>query len=167
MTPVLQFWIAAGVTVGALALLMQALSTYALLKGFRRLQHEVEPLIPQARETLETAQKTLRSAAERIEDLHGRATATLDMTQRQLAAFDETRVEMTARFRVQAERMELIMDDSLSRVHEVVSVLHNGVMKPVREVNGIMAGLRTGLQTFMRGRRPSVAEATHDEELFI
>jgi hypothetical protein len=59
------------------------------------------------------------------------------------------------------------VDDSLSRVHEVVAVLHNGVMKPVREVNGIMAGLRTGLQTFMRGRRPSVAEATHDEELFI
>lgn len=167
MTPAFQIWIAVGVTVGALALLMQAVSSYVLLKTAQRMQQEIAPLIPQAKETLESARETLRVATERIEDLHGKASQALEMTQRQLVAFDQSRVEMTERFRIQAERLELIVDDTLSRVHEVVSVLHNGVMKPVREVNGIMTGLRAGLQTFMRGRRPSVAEATHDEELFI
>jgi hypothetical protein len=162
-----EYWIAAGVIIGALALLLQGLSAFGLYRNVKRLREEIAPLIPETRQTLESARATLQNASARIDDIHAKAGQILDLTQRQLVSFDQTRTEMTNRLRIQAERIELVVDDSLSRVHELVNVLHTGVMKPVREVSGVVAGLRTGLQTFLRGRRPSVAEATHDEELFI
>jgi hypothetical protein len=40
-------------------------------------------------------------------------------------------------------------------------------MKPVREVSGLLAGVRAAFQTFLSGRRPAVDRATQDEEMFI
>jgi hypothetical protein len=46
-------------------------------------------------------------------------------------------------------------------------VLHDGIMKPLREVNGIAAGVRAALGAMARGNRPTVDRATSDEEMFI
>ena len=160
-------WIAAGVTVSGLALLLQAFSSYGVYRGVKKLHEQIAPLIPQAQETLAQAQKTLSTSLVRIEELSHKANTALDSTNRQLAAFDAVRVEVTDRARVQMERLELVLDDSLNRVQEVVSTLHNGVLRPVREITGVAAGIKAAFQTFLRGNRPSVAQATHDDEMFI
>jgi hypothetical protein len=49
----------------------------------------------------------------------------------------------------------------------VVGTVHSGVLRPIREVNGIVAGIKTAVATFVRGGRPSVDRATQDEEMFI
>jgi hypothetical protein len=59
------------------------------------------------------------------------------------------------------------LDDTLSRTHETVALLHDGIMKPLREVNGIAAGVRAALGAMARGNRPTVDRATSDEEMFI
>jgi hypothetical protein len=61
----------------------------------------------------------------------------------------------------------MVLDDSIGRVHETVTVLHDGILRPLREVNGIVAGLRAGIGYLLGNRRPSVAQATHDDEMFI
>jgi len=160
-------WIAAGVTVSGLALLMQALFSFGMYRGVKKLQEQIAPLVPQAQATMAQAQKALSQSLVRIEELSQKANTALDSANRQLAAFDATRIEVTDRARVQMERLELVLDDSLNRVHEVVSTLHNGVLKPVREITGVAAGIRAAFQAFMRGNRPSVAQATHDDEMFI
>ena len=40
-------------------------------------------------------------------------------------------------------------------------------MRPLREVNGIAAGMKTALAYLARGNRPSPDQATSDEEMFI
>jgi hypothetical protein len=40
-------------------------------------------------------------------------------------------------------------------------------MKPIREINGLAAGVRAAIQYFARGRRPSPDRVTVDEEMFI
>jgi hypothetical protein len=40
-------------------------------------------------------------------------------------------------------------------------------MRPLREVNGIAAGVRAALNALARGNRPTVDRATSDEEMFI
>jgi hypothetical protein len=55
-------------------------------------------------------------------------------------------------------------------VHNVQTAgenLKQAVMKPVREANGVLAGIRAGLSAYVQGRRPSVDHATQDEEMFI
>ena len=80
---------------------------------------------------------------------------------------EEVVSDATSRAKVQMDRVELVLDDTLSRAHETVALLHSGIMRPLREINGVTAGLRAALQFLSRGNRPSVAQATSDEEMFI
>jgi hypothetical protein len=41
------------------------------------------------------------------------------------------------------------------------------VMRPVREVNGLAAGVSAVISTLVRGRKYPVDAATQDEEMFI
>jgi hypothetical protein len=58
-------------------------------------------------------------------------------------------------------------------VQTIGSVQHAGesvrdtVLKPVREVNGVLAGIKTAISVYSHGRRQSVDHATQDEEMFI
>ncbi|HNY39542.1 MAG TPA: hypothetical protein PKJ41_04075 [Bryobacteraceae bacterium] len=155
------------VVISSLALLIGALSVVGLYRAVRRLEAELLPLFPLAMSTLDQAQQTLAVSLTQIEQLSAKAHAVLDSSKQQLEAFSETRGEFTQRLRAQAERLELVLDDTVSRLHEVVGVVHSGVMTPVREVSGVLSGIRTAFQTLLRNRRPSVDRATHDEEMFI
>jgi hypothetical protein len=65
------------------------------------------------------------------------------------------------------ERVEMVLDDTMSRAHETVATVHNGIMRPLRELNGIAIGIKTAFAFMARGNRPSVAQVTSDEEMFI
>ena len=159
--------LAIAVAISSISLLVHALASVGLYRAIRRLESDVRPLIPQAAATLESAQKTLTEALAQIKELSDKAHGVLDVSKANLDALSATRDEFTGRLRAQTERLELVLDDTLSRVHDVVGVVHSGVMTPVREVSGVLSGIRTAFQTFVRGRRPSVDRATHDEEMFI
>jgi predicted HAD superfamily phosphohydrolase len=159
--------LAIAVAVSSLALAATALLAVGVYRAVRRLERDVAPLIPQVTQTMQIAQQTLTDTVTQVRELSVKAHNVLDATQTQLNALDEARTEISTRFRIQAERAELVLDDTLSRLQEVVGVIHSGVMRPVREVTGILAGIRTAFQTFLQNRRPSVAQATQDEEMFI
>jgi hypothetical protein len=91
----------------------------------------------------------------------------LESTKKQLAMVEEVVTDATARAKVQMERVELVLDDTLSRAHETVAVVHDGIMRPLKELNGIAVGIRAALAFLSRGNRPSVDRATSDEEMFI
>lgn len=158
---------AIAVAISALSLLMSAVASLGLFRAVKRLEEKVEPLIPQAMATLKQAEETLTVTVTQVRELSDRAQAVLDASQQQIGHFNQAREEMTERFRIQAERAELVLEDTLSRVQEVVHTLHSGVLRPVREVTGVMTGIRTAFHAYLSGRRPSVAQATHDEEMFI
>ena len=159
--------LAIAVAVSSISLLMNALASLGLYRAVRRMEADIRPLIPEAAKTLGDAQKTLTEALGQIRELSEKAHGVLDRSRQNLDSFAATRDEFTERLRVQAERLELVLDDTLTRVHDVVGVVHNGVMTPVREVSGVLAGIRTAFSTLLRNRRPSVDRVTHDDEMFI
>jgi hypothetical protein len=61
----------------------------------------------------------------------------------------------------------MVVDDTMTRVHQTVTAVHSGVIRPVREIQAVTAGVSAALQHLMQGGRPSVAQATHDDEMFI
>jgi hypothetical protein len=75
--------------------------------------------------------------------------------------------DAASRAKVQMERVEMVLDDTMSRAHETVATVHNGIMRPLRELNGIAIGIKTAFAFMARGNRPSVAQVTSDEEMFI
>jgi hypothetical protein len=127
----------------------------------------IESALQGAKEVMLTAKETLDVSRKQITEVTSRANDVLDATRGQLRTVEALLSDVTIRTKTQLDRVELVLDDTLGRVHETVTTVHNGVMKPIREINGISVGIRAALAHMMKGGRPSVAQATQDEEMFI
>ncbi|MCC7153100.1 MAG: hypothetical protein IT161_00915 [Bryobacterales bacterium] len=166
--------VAAGVFLAAVGLIIQAFAAFGTYRAVKALRDKIEPLIPRISETLESAGKTLVNVTQtldesrhQLKEVGNKTSEILTIANTQLVAFNAAREELTCRVRAQAERIELVLDDTLSRFQDVSHSMHRGVMRPVREVSGVLAGIKAGLQTLRRGSRPSVAEATNEDGMFI
>lgn len=155
------------VAVSSLSLLIQAVASWRVYQSVRKLQEEVSPLIPRAKTAIEQAETTFRQAATELHEAANLARDLMESVQAQVDGIDRARQELAAQWRVQSERIDLVLEDILGRVQEVVGVLHGTVMRPVREVSGMVAGVKAALQTLLLARRPTVDRATHDDEMFI
>ena len=155
------------VIIAAVALSIQAGMLVAVSKKTKELHDKIVPLVPQVESLVETTKATVDLSKKQIAEITTRANDILDSTKSQLAMVEEVVSDATARAKVQMDRVELVLDDTLSRAHETVALLHSGIMRPLREINGVTAGSRAAMSFLSRGNRPSVAQATSDEEMFI
>src|SRR6185369_6027231 len=100
-----------------------------------------------------------------ITEISTKTTDILDVARRQMARLDELLEDATTRARVQFDRAEMVLDDTMGRVQDTVAMVHNGVLKPLKEVQGVASGLRAAFFFLLRGRRPNPSSATVDEEM--
>ena len=155
------------VALSAIAMLIQAGTLLGLFLIARKLQEKIMPIIPQVEAIVGTTRRTVEGVEKHIDKIGNTSNAILDATKQQVAKVDELLTDATTRAKVQMERAEMVLDDSMSRVQETVSYVQSGVMRPVREVYGVFAGLRTAIAHLGRASRPTVDHATSDEEMFI
>ncbi len=169
------------VVISAVALCVQAGLLFGMYKTSKALQEQVSSVLPQVKTVLSKAEATLDENRKQIleivakvnditlkgNDLMVKAGAMMDIGKAQLVKLDDLVTDASARAKVQIERAELVMDDTVSRVHDSVTAVHNGIIRPIREVQGVAAGFRAALQHLIQGTRPSVAQATQDDEMFI
>jgi ABC-type transporter Mla subunit MlaD len=155
------------VIIAAIALCIQAGMLAAIYKTTKGLEEKITPLVPKVENLVQKANTTVEQSGKQIAEITSRANDILDSTKRQLAIVEEVVGEAAERAKVQMERVELVLDDTLSRAHETVAVVHDGIMRPLREVSGVAAGIRAALGSMARGNRPTVDRATSDEEMFI
>jgi ABC-type transporter Mla subunit MlaD len=162
------------VIISAIALCIQAGMLAAIYKTTKALQEKIDPLVPKVESLLPKvenlvakATSTVEQSGRQITEITTRTNDILDSTKRQLAIMEDVVGDAAVRAKVQMERVELVLDDTLSRAHETVAVVHDGIMRPLREVNGIAVGIRAALGAMARGNRPTVDRATSDEEMFI
>ncbi|MFN7936647.1 MAG: hypothetical protein U0R19_25215 [Bryobacteraceae bacterium] len=151
----------------AISQLATAIALIMLQKRFRAMQDQVTAFVPKTEAVLESARVTLEQSRRQIQEVTSKANDVLDLTRTQLNTVDDLLRDVTGRARTQLDRVELVLDDTLGRVHQTVTTVHTGVMKPLREISGISAGIRAAIGQLVKGGRPSVAQATQDEEMFI
>ena len=119
----------------------------ALLSASNKMVEENRPRIAEiSTETLAIA-KTARHQAERIGELVDDAN---QRTRARMAQIDET------------------VEQAVAQVGQASDAMRNAVATPVKEINGILLGIRTGLAVYKRGgTRHSPEKATQDEPMFI
>ncbi|HET8550011.1 MAG TPA: hypothetical protein VFL57_18500 [Bryobacteraceae bacterium] len=162
------------VIISAVALCVQLGLLFGIYRTAKSLQEQTATVMPQARKILAIAEATLDESRKHIVDISARASEIsaraselMDSAKGQLAKIDALVTDATARARTQLDRAELVVEDTVTRVHEAVAAVHHGVLAPLRQINGLAAGLRTAVTVFLTGGRPNVAEATHQDEMFI
>ena len=155
------------VALAALAMLIQAGMLIGMFIAVRKLQEKVTPIIPEVQGVIAVTRRIVENVEKHVEKIGNTSGAILDVTKQQLAKVDELITDASTRAKVQMERAEMVLDDSMTRVQHTVSTVQSGVLRPIREVHGILSGVRTAISHLGRSRRPTVDHATSDEEMFI
>jgi len=162
------------VFVAAVALCIQAGLLFGIYKATRTLQEQTVAVMPQVKsilakseETLDESRKHIVEITAKVSEMSAKASDMMDIGKAQFVKLDAVISDASTRAKIQIERAEMVVDDTVSRVHHSVTAVHNGILKPVREAQGVAAGVKAAVQHFVRGNRPSVAQATQDDEMFI
>lgn len=155
------------VAILAIAFVAQCAATIGIMLVARDIRTKLLGVWPEIEALIGTARRSVDRAEKHIASIGASGVAILEVTKQQLAKVDELLTDASARAKVQMDRAEMVMDDTMTKVQETVTVVQRGVLRPVREVHGILAGVRMAIAHLGRGSRPTVDHATADEEMFI
>jgi hypothetical protein len=65
------------------------------------------------------------------------------------------------------DKVEVLLDDTMSRVQGTVTTVQSSIVRPLREISGVAAGVRSAVAHLLKGSPANVAQVTADEEMFI
>ncbi len=155
------------VAVAAFALVIQMGAMLALFLIARKLQNQLMGVWPELQSIIGATRRTTESVERHVEKIGNTSTAILDTTKQQVGKIDELLTDATVRAKVQLERAEMVLDDTMGRAQNTVSIVQRTVLRPIREINGVLTGIRTSIAHLGKGGRPTVDHVTSDEEMFI
>lgn len=155
------------VGLASLAMIVQAAMLIGLFLAARQIQSKILSVWPQVEAAVGVSRRTVEQVEKHIQRIGVTSIAILDVTRQQLGTINELITDASTRAKVQMERAEMVLDDSMTRVQKTVSTIQSTVLRPIREVHGILSGVRSAFSYIGRSRRPTVDHATSDEEMFI
>jgi len=160
--------ITAAVILACLAFVAQAGIAFALLRVARKLQNKVEPLADRAEPILETTHKILEENRPRISEISIQAVEVAKSARAQADRLGELLEETADRARVRLAQIDQSVGEAVGQVENMGGAVKTAVLKPVKEVNGIMAAMKAAVAAYVNaGRRAAIEHATQDEEMFI
>jgi ABC-type transporter Mla subunit MlaD len=162
----LLYVMAGAVAVSAVALMIQACLLFGMYKATQALQQRMLTLLPKLEELTVSSRAAVEEARQAIAEIRQKSNAILDSGQKQMRHLEAMLAQAAQLTNKQLANVEAILDDALGRVQETVHVLHKGVLKPVRGISGLVAGVSAAVRHLL-SRRPNPDRVTLDEEMFI
>jgi hypothetical protein len=155
------------VVISGLALVVQMGVMIGLYKATRSTEARLAAVLPQVERLVQNSHKTIDVGRQQLLEITGKSIEILDSARLQMTRVDEVVADASHRARVQLEKAELVIDDTLNRAQQTVSLVHSGVMRPLREIQGVTVGVKAALAHLTKTNRPAVNQIAHDEEMFI
>ena len=158
------------IAVAAVSILMQAGFTVAMFFGARKAQKKLMdladdvrlhalPAIMSSREVIQDISPKLKSITENL----NATTATLRSRTDQVGGFVG---DVTGKAQAQASRVDGMVKGALDQLTFAVQAIEHGIAVPVRQANGILNGLRAGVDV-MRKKTPENHQDPDREDLFV
>ena len=156
-----------GVLLAAVAVVVQAALVFAMYKVAKASEEKVMPLVDTVTPLVVTVRKLVDDNGPRISQVTIDSVEIAKITREHVVRVGELVKECTDRTRTQMARLDHIMDDAAIKLEGAGDAVRTAVLRPAREVNGVLHGLKAALAVVAAGRRESVDHATQDEEMFI
>lgn len=166
-------WLKVFVAVTSGAVLLQAGIMVALYLAVRKSTAKMESLATElktkALPTMDTVQNFLVEARPKIDSLTTNVSESSTLVRNQLARFDATLTDVLDRTRLQVIRADELLNRTMDRVEETSEVVHKTVISPLRQVNGLMTAISTGVEVFLghKRRAPKNGMGVPQDEMFI
>jgi methyl-accepting chemotaxis protein len=129
---------------------------------------KVAPVADRVESVLATANRIMEENRPRISELSGEAVEIVRSGREQVERIGELLHDAGDCARARLEQIDQAVESTVEQVGQVGDAVKRAVLRPVREVNGLAAGISAAVATLVHhSRKPSVDQATQDEEMFI
>jgi len=179
---VFRWVIAVAVLLACLASVWQALVLAAIYragkqaqKAGKEAQTKLGPLVDRLdgiltnfNSFLATSGKILEENRPRIADITAESLIIVKSARHQAEHIGELIDDVSGRAKVRIAQIDQSVGQTVQQVEHASEAVKSAVLKPVKEVNGFVAGVKAALSTYAQGgNRNSPENATQDEEMFI
>lgn len=155
--------VAGGVVFAALCFMIQAVAMLIVIRRVKRMEEVIVPLAEKTGPMIEKMQASLAELTPKLKTLSSDAIEVVKEVREQVARIGELVKDLGERAKTQIARIDGVVDHTVDNFQQAGSA----VLRPVREVNGVLSGIKTAISVMTHGRRQSVDHATQDEEMFI
>jgi hypothetical protein len=161
------------IAVTTFAIVVQAGILVGLYLAVRKSTAKMEALATEvtskALPTIDAVQNMLVELRPRIEVLSVNAAESSNLVRNQLARIDATLTDALDRTRLQVIRADELLNRTMDRVEETSDAVHKTVISPLRQVNGLMAAISTGVEVLFgpKRRHPKNGDGVPQDEMFI
>ncbi len=172
--------IAIAVVLQTVSAVISAMAVFKVKASVDEARAQFEPLANDAKLVLEEARNNLRETNEKLKPiLVSAATITTNIRevsektndivtrgQAQAERLDAVLTDTVERARVQMDNVEDTMNHVLRSVRDTSTHVNQGILSPIRKMNGIVNGIGAAVGFLSQGRT-TVQRATHEDEMFI
>jgi len=137
----------------ALAMLIQAVALVIMAVGAGKARKRgleiAEEVRAKAMPLIHEAQKMLGELTPKVKVIAENMLETSHMVRGKAQDFDVTATEINARTRAQVARVDNIVTGVLTSTAEITGTIQRGIKVPLREVSGLVNGLKAGLDVLV------------------
>jgi len=161
------------IAVTTFAVVVQAGILVGLYLAVRKSTARMEALATEVKSrvlpTVETAQNLMMELRPKIDVISNNLAESSDLVRNQLGRLDATVTDVLDRARLQVIRADELLNRTMDKVEETSEVVHKTVISPLRQVNGLMAAISTGVDVFLgqKRRHPRNGGGVPQDEMFI
>ena len=119
--------------------------------------------------TIETVQSLLVEIRPKIDVMTTNISESSTLVRNQLGRIDATLTDALDRTRLQVIRADELLNRTMDKVEETSEIVHKTVISPLRQVNGLIAAISTGVEVFLgqKRRHPKNGAGVPQDEMFI
>jgi len=161
------------IAVTTFAVVVQAGILVSLYLAVRKSTAKMDALATEVKSkalpTIETVQSLLVEMRPKIDVMTTNFSESSTMVRNQLGRLDATLTDVLDRTRLQVIRADELLNRTMDKVEETSEVVHKTVISPLRQVNGLMAAISTGVEVFLgqKRRHPKNGAGVPQDEMFI
>jgi ABC-type transporter Mla subunit MlaD len=128
---------------------------------------KVSNVIDRTEDVAASANQLLVDVRPQVKQLSHEAVEITRLGREQVERIGDLVHEAGDKARARLEQIDRSVDNTIEYVEHAGNAVKRAALTPVREVNGIAAGIGAAVATLRNRRRSSVDSATQDEEMFI
>jgi outer membrane murein-binding lipoprotein Lpp len=156
------------------AVILQALVMVALYLAVSKSSAKIEALATEVRAkalpAIDSVQSLVVDLRPKIDTISVNVAESTNLVRNQLARIDATLTDALDRTRLQVIRADELLNRTMDKVEDTTEMVHKTVVSPLRQVNGLMTAITTGLEVFLGQKRrhpKNGGSGVPQDEMFI
>lgn len=155
--------------VAAISLLLMLGMMFGMYRAMNELKGRTSLFLDRCEPMAETAQATVKELREKTTPILNDVKRLTEKGQVQMEKVDGILGDLQSTTKLQLQRVDKSVQQNMDRIDETTQLVQTTILRPVKQIRAVAAGVDAALKQFAGGRRrrPTVDRATSDEEMFI